>query len=61
MLAHFDKVSVFGDSALALLLIVGADLAFSGLLHGLQEWKGPGARIWRYLGALSGTEFNQSR
>jgi hypothetical protein len=35
MLQHFDKVSVFGDSIQALLLVLGVDLAFSGI-HGLR-------------------------
>jgi hypothetical protein len=55
MLQHFDKVSVFGESVPALLLILGVDLAFSGI-HGFQEWKGRGAPIWRYLGAIAGTQ-----
>ncbi len=55
MLEHFAKVSVFGDSVLALVLILGANVAFSGI-HSFQEWKGRGAPIWRYLGAIAGTQ-----
>jgi hypothetical protein len=54
MLQHFDEVSVYGDSWWALLVILGVDLVFSGI-HGYQEWKGRGAPIWRYLGAIAGT------
>jgi hypothetical protein len=54
MLQHFDEVSVYGDSRLALLVILGVDLVFSGI-HAYQEWKGRGAPIWRYLGAIAGT------
>jgi hypothetical protein len=55
MLRHFDTISVFGESLLALLLVLGSDLAISGI-HTFQEWKGRGAPIWRYLGAIAGTQ-----
>jgi len=59
MIQHFEKVSVFGDSVIALFLILGADLTFSGI-HAVQEWKGNGAPIWQYLGAIAGVRIPDS-
>jgi hypothetical protein len=53
VLDHLDQVSVFGRSALAVVLILGIDLALS-LLHSLQEWKGSEVPLWRVFGAIVG-------
>jgi hypothetical protein len=52
-LDHFSQVSSFGRSATLLILIVAADLAITAL-HSFQEWKGPGAPLWRNFGAIAG-------
>jgi hypothetical protein len=38
-----------------LVLILAADLAIT-LLHSYQEWKGPGAPLWRNFGAIAGLD-----
>jgi hypothetical protein len=53
LLDHLNQVSVFGRSTLALVVILGLDLAFT-LLHTLQEWKGSEVPLWRYFGAIVG-------
>jgi len=53
MLEYFSQVSLF-SSALAMFLILGANLAFT-LLHILQEWKGEDVPLWRVFGAVVGT------
>jgi hypothetical protein len=53
VLDHLDQVSVFGRSTLAIVLILGIDLALS-LLHSLQEWKGSEVPLWRVFGAVVG-------
>jgi hypothetical protein len=53
MLDHLDQVSVFGRSAVALFLILGANWAFT-LIHILQEWKGEDVPLWRVFGAVVG-------
>jgi len=53
LLAHLDRVSVFGPSAVALFLILGLDWAFSAL-HTYQEWRGAKAPLWRVFGAVVG-------
>lgn len=52
MLDYFRQVSIF-DSALAMFLILGANLAFT-LIHILQEWKGKAVPLWRVFGAVIG-------
>jgi hypothetical protein len=52
-LTHLDEFSVFGRSALFLILIVAADLAITAI-HSYQEWKGAGAPLWRNFGAIVG-------
>jgi hypothetical protein len=54
MLEHFGNVSIF-ESAMALLLILGIDLALSAI-HSFQEWTGKGGPLWRYFGAIAGIE-----
>src|SRR6266496_6217653 len=49
---YLAQVSIFG-SLTALLLILGADLAFT-LAHILQEWKGEEVPLWRVFGAIVG-------
>jgi hypothetical protein len=53
MLDYFSQVSIF-SSALAMLLILGANFAFT-LIHILQEWKGEDVPLWRVFGAVVGT------
>ena len=53
ILDHFDKVSVFGPSAVALFLILGFDWVFTGI-HTYQEWRGEAAPLWRVFGAVVG-------
>ena len=50
---HFDKVSVFGPSAVALILILGFDWVFTGI-HTYQEGRGEAAPLWRVFGAVVG-------
>jgi hypothetical protein len=52
MLNHLNEVSIF-SSALALVLIVGFNWAFT-LIHILQEWKGEAVPLWRVFGAVVG-------
>jgi hypothetical protein len=52
MLDYFSQVSIF-NSALALFLILGANLAFT-LVHVWQEWKGGEVPLWRVFGAVVG-------
>jgi hypothetical protein len=53
ILVHLSQVSIFGPSALALLLILGLDWAFSAL-HSYEEWKGEDVPLWRVFGAIVG-------
>jgi len=53
MLDYFNRVSIFDHSTVALLLILGANWAFT-LIHILQEWKGEEAPLWRVFGAVVG-------
>jgi hypothetical protein len=50
MLRHLDQTSVFGPSAIALIVILGVNFSLT-LVHALQEFKG---RLWRYFGAIVG-------
>jgi hypothetical protein len=52
-LNHFNQVSSFGRSAPLLILILAANFAITAL-HSWQEWKGPGAPLWRNFGAIAG-------
>jgi hypothetical protein len=52
-LDHFSQISGFGRSASLLVLIVAANFAITAL-HSWQEWKGPGAPLWRNFGAIAG-------
>lgn len=52
MPGYLAQVSIF-DSILALLLILGANWAFT-LIHVLQEWKGDEVPLWRVFGAIVG-------
>jgi hypothetical protein len=52
---HFSQVSSFGRSATALVLILVASFAITAL-HSWQEWKGPGAPLWRNFGAIVGVK-----
>jgi hypothetical protein len=52
-LNHFSQISNFGRSASLLILIVAANFAITAL-HSWQEWKGPGAPLWRNFGAIVG-------
>jgi hypothetical protein len=49
---YLGQVSIF-SSALALVLIVGMNWAFT-LIHILQEWKGEVVPLWRVFGAVVG-------
>jgi hypothetical protein len=53
MLDYFNRVSIFDHSTVALLLILGANWAFT-LIHILQEWKSEKAPLWRVFGAVVG-------
>jgi len=53
MLDYLNRVSIFDHSTLALVLILGANWAFT-LIHVLQEWKGEKAPLWRVFGAIVG-------
>jgi hypothetical protein len=53
MLDYFNRVSIFDHSTVALLLILGANWAFT-LIHVLQEWKSEKAPLWRVFGAVVG-------
>lgn len=53
VLEHFDHVSIFGRSSVALLLILGLDWAFSAF-HSYQEWRGAKAPLWHIFGAVVG-------
>lgn len=53
LLNHFDQVSIFGHSVVALFLILGLDWAFSAF-HTYQEWRGAKAPLWRIFGAVVG-------
>ena len=50
---HFDQVSIFGPSALVLVVVLACDFAISAV-HSWQEWKGAGAPLWRNFGAIVG-------
>ena len=52
---HFSEVSSFGRSATLLVLILTASFAITAL-HSWQEWKGPGAPLWRNFGAIVGVK-----
>ena len=52
-LTHFDRVSIFGPSALVLVVVLAIDFAISAL-HSYQEWRGAGAPLWRNFGAIVG-------
>jgi hypothetical protein len=52
-LNHFSQISSFPRSASLLLLILAANFAITAL-HSWQEWKGPGAPLWRNFGAIVG-------
>lgn len=54
-LNHFSQISGFGRSAPLLVLIVAANFAITAL-HSWQEWKGPGAPLWRNFGAIAGVK-----
>ena len=54
-LNHFSQVSSFGRSAPLLVLILAASFAITAL-HSWQEWKGPGAPLWRNFGAIVGVK-----
>src|ERR1041384_78047 len=53
MLDYLNRVSIFDHSTLALVLILGANWAFT-LIHVLQEWKGEKVPLWRVFGAIVG-------
>lgn len=53
VLDHFDSVSIFGRSSVALFLILGLDWAFSAF-HSYQEWRGAKAPLWCIFGAVVG-------
>ncbi len=53
LLDHLNRVSVFGQSSVALFLILGLDWAFSAF-HSYQEWRGEKAPLWRVFGAVVG-------
>jgi hypothetical protein len=53
ILEYFDRVSIFGPSALALLPILAANWA-SSAIHIYQEWKGAEVPLWRVFGAVVG-------
>jgi hypothetical protein len=50
ILRHLDQTSVFGPSAVALVVILGVNFTLT-LVHALQEFRG---RLWRYFGAIVG-------
>jgi hypothetical protein len=52
-LDHFSQASIFGRSAPLLILILAANFAITAL-HSWQEWKAPGAPLWRNFGAIVG-------
>lgn len=52
-LNHFSQISGFPRSAPLLLLILAANFVITAL-HSWQEWKGPGAPLWRNFGAIVG-------
>jgi hypothetical protein len=52
-LDHFSQASIFGRSALLLLIILAANFAITAV-HSWQEWKGPGGPLWRNFGAIVG-------
>ncbi|MEA2940486.1 MAG: hypothetical protein QOD09_1015 [Bradyrhizobium sp.] len=52
-LNHFSRISALPRSAPLLLLILAANFAITAL-HSWQEWKGPGAPLWRNFGAIVG-------
>jgi hypothetical protein len=54
MKQHLEKVSFFGPSGLALVLILAVDLLLT-LVHSLQELRGP---LWRYFGAIAGVRIS---
>jgi len=53
MLDYLNSDSIFDHSTLALLLILGANWAFT-LIHVLQEWRGEKVPLWRVFGAVVG-------
>jgi len=59
MLDYFNRVSILDHSTVALLLILGANWAFT-LIHILQEWKGEKAPLWRVFGAVVGVRLPNS-
>jgi hypothetical protein len=52
-LDHLSRISGFGRAAPLLILILAANFAITAL-HSWQEWKGPGAPLWRNFGAIVG-------
>jgi hypothetical protein len=54
-LNHFSRISALPRSAPLLLLILAANFAITAL-HSWQEWKGPGAPLWRNFGAIVGVK-----
>lgn len=53
ILDHFDQVSIFGRSVVALIIILGLDWSFSAI-HAYEEWRGESAPLWRVFGAIVG-------
>ena len=53
MLDHFERVSIFGPSAVALWLIVAVNWIFTAV-HIYEEWKGESVPLWRAFGAIVG-------
>jgi hypothetical protein len=53
MLDYLDRVSVFGRSSLALVVILGLNWTFTAI-HSYQEWRGEEVPLWRVFGAIVG-------
>jgi len=52
-LDYFNQISIFGPSSVALIVIVAANVLFTGI-HIWQEWKGERWPLWRVFGAVVG-------
>jgi hypothetical protein len=53
ILDHFDQVSIFGRSLVALVVMLGINWTFSAV-HAYEEWRGEGVPLWRVFGAIVG-------
>src|SRR5277367_3659392 len=52
-MGYFGNVSIFGDSVVALILILCVNGVISAI-HIWQEWKGSEVPLWRVFGAIVG-------